>query len=122
MIRYSCKMNYQDKGDRAKKKQKQKDVKTACQESECTITPICIHTPRPHHPPRARAPGIMCDLLWSDPEADLDGWAESDRGVSYSDDGGKEPAGRGRRCCSFPGHAGRSSFRRAPLTPHRRRL
>merc|ERR1719191_2045844 len=25
----------------------------------------------------------MCDLLWSDPEADLDGYAESDRGVSY---------------------------------------
>jgi serine/threonine-protein phosphatase PP1 catalytic subunit len=27
--------------------------------------------------------GLMCDLLWSDPEPDISGWAESDRGVSY---------------------------------------
>ena len=27
--------------------------------------------------------GLMCDLLWSDPEPELRGWAESDRGVSY---------------------------------------
>eukprot|EP01062_Namystynia_karyoxenos_P037307 TRINITY_DN27167_c2_g2_i1.p1 TRINITY_DN27167_c2_g2~~TRINITY_DN27167_c2_g2_i1.p1 ORF type:complete len:451 (+),score=101.93 TRINITY_DN27167_c2_g2_i1:159-1355(+) len=27
--------------------------------------------------------GILCDLLWADPEPDLEGWAESDRGVSY---------------------------------------
>jgi serine/threonine-protein phosphatase PP1 catalytic subunit len=27
--------------------------------------------------------GILCDLLWSDPEQDLHGWAENDRGVSY---------------------------------------
>ena len=26
----------------------------------------------------------MCDLLWSDPEADISGWAENDRGVSYT--------------------------------------
>ena len=25
----------------------------------------------------------MCDLLWSDPEPDITGWAENDRGVSY---------------------------------------
>merc|ERR1712224_868772 len=24
-----------------------------------------------------------CDLLWSDPDSDLRGWAESDRGVAY---------------------------------------
>jgi len=28
--------------------------------------------------------GILCDLLWSDPEADISGWAENDRGVSYT--------------------------------------
>jgi len=27
--------------------------------------------------------GIMCDLLWADPEKFLDGWQPSDRGVSY---------------------------------------
>jgi len=27
--------------------------------------------------------GLVCDLLWSDPEPDIVGWAESDRGVSY---------------------------------------
>lgn len=27
--------------------------------------------------------GILCDLLWGDPAADMVGWAENDRGVSY---------------------------------------
>lgn len=27
--------------------------------------------------------GIMCDLLWADPEKDLTGWDENDRGISY---------------------------------------
>jgi serine/threonine-protein phosphatase PP1 catalytic subunit len=27
--------------------------------------------------------GIVCDLLWSDPDQDVVGWAENDRGVSY---------------------------------------
>jgi len=27
--------------------------------------------------------GLICDLLWSDPEKDITGWAENDRGVSY---------------------------------------
>jgi len=27
--------------------------------------------------------GIMCDLLWSDPEKDLFGWAPNERGISY---------------------------------------
>lgn len=28
--------------------------------------------------------GLVCDLLWSDPEKDLQGWGENDRGVSYT--------------------------------------
>jgi len=28
--------------------------------------------------------GLMCDLLWSDPETELTGWAENSRGVSYT--------------------------------------
>jgi serine/threonine-protein phosphatase PP1 catalytic subunit len=27
--------------------------------------------------------GLLADLLWSDPERDLDGWAPSDRGISF---------------------------------------
>jgi len=27
--------------------------------------------------------GLVCDLLWADPEKDITGWAENDRGVSY---------------------------------------
>eukprot|EP00428_Durinskia_dybowskii_P004679 CAMPEP_0170287512 /NCGR_PEP_ID=MMETSP0116_2-20130129/43812_1 /TAXON_ID=400756 /ORGANISM="Durinskia baltica, Strain CSIRO CS-38" /LENGTH=304 /DNA_ID=CAMNT_0010538927 /DNA_START=87 /DNA_END=1001 /DNA_ORIENTATION=+ len=27
--------------------------------------------------------GLMCDLLWADPERDINGWAENDRGVSW---------------------------------------
>ncbi|KAF4713443.1 Serine/threonine-protein phosphatase PP1-gamma catalytic subunit A, partial [Perkinsus olseni] len=28
--------------------------------------------------------GLVCDLLWSDPEPGVTGWAENDRGVSYT--------------------------------------
>lgn len=28
--------------------------------------------------------GIICDLLWSDPDKDIDGWGENDRGVSFT--------------------------------------
>jgi len=27
--------------------------------------------------------GLLCDLLWSDPEKDVLGWADNERGVSY---------------------------------------
>jgi len=27
--------------------------------------------------------GLLCDLLWSDPEKDMTGWAENERGVSF---------------------------------------
>ena len=28
--------------------------------------------------------GLLCDLLWSDPDKDVQGWGENDRGVSTS--------------------------------------
>ncbi|KAG0049699.1 Serine/threonine-protein phosphatase pp1 [Gryganskiella cystojenkinii] len=28
--------------------------------------------------------GLLCDLLWSDPEKDTEGWDENDRGVSFT--------------------------------------
>ncbi len=28
--------------------------------------------------------GIICDLLWSDPEPQVNGWGENERGVSYT--------------------------------------
>ena len=29
-------------------------------------------------------PGLLCDLLWSDPEKEINGWGENDRGVSFT--------------------------------------
>ena len=28
--------------------------------------------------------GLLCDLLWSDPEPEVSGWGENDRGVSFT--------------------------------------
>ncbi|WVZ11068.1 hypothetical protein V8G54_015598 [Vigna mungo] len=28
--------------------------------------------------------GLLCDLLWADPDTDIRGWGENDRGVSYT--------------------------------------
>ncbi|ESQ38382.1 hypothetical protein EUTSA_v10028803mg [Eutrema salsugineum] len=28
--------------------------------------------------------GVLCDLLWADPDRDITGWGENDRGVSYT--------------------------------------
>jgi serine/threonine-protein phosphatase PP1 catalytic subunit len=27
--------------------------------------------------------GLLCDILWADPERDILGWADNERGVSY---------------------------------------
>jgi serine/threonine-protein phosphatase PP1 catalytic subunit len=29
-------------------------------------------------------PGLLCDLLWSDPDKQIQGWGENDRGVSFT--------------------------------------
>merc|ERR1719461_619746 len=28
--------------------------------------------------------GIICDLVWSDPDKDIEGWGQNDRGVSFT--------------------------------------
>lgn len=28
--------------------------------------------------------GLLCDLLWSDPDKEVKGWGENDRGVSFT--------------------------------------
>lgn len=28
--------------------------------------------------------GLLCDLLWSDPDKDVRGWGDNDRGVSFT--------------------------------------
>lgn len=28
--------------------------------------------------------GLLCDLLWSDPNPDIKGWGENERGISYT--------------------------------------
>jgi serine/threonine-protein phosphatase PP1 catalytic subunit len=28
--------------------------------------------------------GLLCDLLWADPDKDINGWSENDRGVSFT--------------------------------------
>lgn len=28
--------------------------------------------------------GLLCDLLWSDPDKDVNGWGQNDRGVSFT--------------------------------------
>lgn len=40
--------------------------------------PICIA------PPPVCLLGLLCDLLWSDPDKDVQGWGENDRGVSFT--------------------------------------
>jgi diadenosine tetraphosphatase ApaH/serine/threonine PP2A family protein phosphatase len=47
--------------------------------SACWIVPLCV---RPL-PPWCVA-GLLCDLLWSDPEKEIVGWGENDRGVSFT--------------------------------------
>ena len=32
----------------------------------------------------AHMEGLLCDLLWSDPDKDITGWSENDRGVSFT--------------------------------------
>lgn len=35
-------------------------------------------------PKRHYSLGLLCDLLWSDPDKDVQGWGDNDRGVSFT--------------------------------------
>lgn len=37
--------------------------------------------PRPTDVPDT---GLLCDLLWADPDKEIQGWGDNDRGVSYT--------------------------------------
>lgn len=47
---------------------------------ECHVYPGPSHLT--NNPPPL--PGLLCDLLWSDPDRDIIGWGENDRGVSFT--------------------------------------
>jgi serine/threonine-protein phosphatase PP1 catalytic subunit len=66
------------------------------QSKRCNVQILCMHgglspelknleqikrIARPTDVPDA---GLLCDLLWADPEKDIQGWGENDRGVSYT--------------------------------------
>lgn len=34
-------------------------------------------------PPYYSFIGLLCDLLWSDPDKDVNGWSDNERGVSF---------------------------------------
>ncbi|KAJ0986304.1 hypothetical protein J5N97_004660 [Dioscorea zingiberensis] len=38
---------------------------------------LCMHVDVPDQ-------GLLCDLLWADPDKDIEGWGENDRGVSFT--------------------------------------
>lgn len=39
---------------------------------------------RIHRPVDIPDQGLLCDLLWSDPDTEIQGWGENERGVSYT--------------------------------------
>jgi serine/threonine-protein phosphatase PP1 catalytic subunit len=43
---------------------------------------FCMYPPR--SPLSDMLAGLLCDLLWSDPDKDITGWSENDRGVSFT--------------------------------------
>ena len=62
----------------------------------CALQILCMHgglppelksleqvkrIPRPTDVPDT---GLLCDLLWADPDKEVKGWGENDRGVSYT--------------------------------------
>jgi len=39
---------------------------------------------RIHRPTDVPDTGLLCDIIWSDPDPDINGWGENDRGVSFT--------------------------------------
>ena len=65
-------------------------------QTRCGLQILCMHgglspelktleqikrIPRPTDIPDT---GLLCDLLWADPDKEIQGWGENDRGVSYT--------------------------------------
>ena len=89
--------------DECKRRYNIKLWKTFCDVFDCLPisaivgdTVLCMHgglSPELHSLDQIRAIerpmdipecGLICDLLWSDPDEDITGWGENDRGVSYT--------------------------------------
>ena len=89
--------------DECKRRYNIKLWKTFCDVFDCLPisavvggTVLCMHgglSPELHSLDQIRAierpleipeSGLICDLLWSDPDEDVTGWGENDRGVSYT--------------------------------------
>lgn len=55
-----------------------------------SLIPVPTHLPSLHLFPTPipvtqwLTTGLLCDLLWSDPDKDITGWSENDRGVSFT--------------------------------------
>ena len=49
-----------------------------------TLTHTHLHTPPPTVYYNIIYIGLLCDLLWSDPDKEVMGWGENDRGVSFT--------------------------------------
>uniref|UniRef100_A0A1I8GE71 Serine/threonine-protein phosphatase n=1 Tax=Macrostomum lignano TaxID=282301 RepID=A0A1I8GE71_9PLAT len=45
---------------------------------------VCQLPPRIMRPTDVPDTGLLCDLLWSDPDKDVTGWGDNDRGVSFT--------------------------------------
>lgn len=50
----------------------------------CSPSPHCLQIKRIMRPTDVPDTGLLCDLLWSDPDKDIVGWGENDRGVSFT--------------------------------------
>jgi hypothetical protein len=50
----------------------------------CLIIGCAIQIKRIMRPTDVPDTGLLCDLLWSDPDKDIIGWGENDRGVSFT--------------------------------------
>jgi serine/threonine-protein phosphatase PP1 catalytic subunit len=44
----------------------------------------CVRLPVPSRRAPTSHTGLLCDLLWADPDVNATGWQENDRGVSYT--------------------------------------
>ena len=51
---------------------------------EYLVCLLAVNSPPPSPPLSLSWPGLLCDLLWADPDKETMGWGENDRGVSFT--------------------------------------